>query len=401
LSIASKGESRVITGNAAAAYGAMLCRPDVIAIYPITPQSEVGEQLSRFKADGVIDAEMVEVEGENSAMNTVAAATIAGGRAFTGTSSYGLVFMYDALLETASRRAPVVMANVNRETPGILAVSCGQQDMISTRDSGWIQLIVEDCQEILDTLIMSFRLAEDYDIQLPVMLNYDGYYVSYSAEAVKIPALNEVDDYLSVLKKQPQRMKLIPGQALGCGTHGILLGYTELRYKHMEAMERAKAKFDQIDLEFGEYFGRSYGGQIEAYRAEDAEVVLVTSGSAAGTAKVVVDARRAEGLKIGVVKIRMYRPFPSEKLAPVLKGKKAVGVLDRSIGFGLNSGPMFNEVRALSPEIGLMPMLSFIDGLANIDITSANVDKMFRLVAEAAEGKPYQKVTWMSLEEQQ
>jgi pyruvate ferredoxin oxidoreductase alpha subunit len=399
LTTSNIGESRVITGNAAAAYGAMLCRPDVIAIYPITPQSEVGEQLSRFKADGIIDAEMVEVEGENSAMNAVAAATIAGGRAFTGTSSYGLVFMYDALLETASRRAPVVMANVNRETPGILAVSCGQQDMISTRDSGWIQLIVEDCQEILDTLIMAFRLAEDYDIQLPVMVNYDGYYVSYSAESVNIPARKEVDDYLSVLKQQPQRMKLIPGKPLGCGTHGILLGYTELRYKHMEALEKAKAKFDQIDHEFGEIFGRSYGGQIEAYRTEDAEIVLVTSGSAAGTAKVVVDAKRAAGLKVGLVKIRMYRPFPSEKLAQILKGKKAVGVLDRSIAFGLNCGPIFMEVRALSPEIGLVPMLSFIDGLANIDITVTNIEKMVSLMAEAAESKPYEKVTWISLEE--
>jgi pyruvate ferredoxin oxidoreductase alpha subunit len=293
----------------------------------------------------------------------------------------------------------VVMANVNRETPGILAVSCGQQDMISTRDSGWIQLIVEDCQEILDTLIMSFRLAEDYDIQLPVMLNYDGYYVSYSAEAVKIPAREQVDEYLSILKKQPERMKLIPGKPLGCGTHGILLGYTELRYKHMEAMEKAKDKFDQIDREFGDFFGRSYGGQIEAYRTEDADVILVTSGSAAGTAKVVVDAKRAEGLKVGLVKIRMYRPFPSEKLSLVLKGKKAIGVLDRSIAFGLNSGPMFMEIRALSPEIGRVPMLSFIDGLANIDITIASVEKMLHLVTEAAEGRPYEKVTWISLEE--
>jgi pyruvate ferredoxin oxidoreductase alpha subunit len=394
-----KPDIRVITGNACAAYGAMLCRPDVIAIYPITPQSEVGEQLSRFRADGVMDAEMVEVEGENSAMNTVAAAAICGSRVFTGTSSYGLVFMYDAILETASRRAPVVMANVNRETPGILAVSCGQQDMISVRDSGWIQIVVEDCQEILDTVIMSYRLAEDYDIQLPVMLNYDGYYLSFSAEAVKIPQKEDVDEYLSPLKKQPERMKLVPGLPVGSGTHGILLGYTEMRYKHMQALEKAKDKFDQIDRDFGEFFGRSYGGQIEEYRMEDAELVLVTSGSVAGTARVVVDAQRAAGIKAGMIKLRMYRPFPREKLSQSLKGRKAIGVLDRSIGFGWNCGPIYMETRALAPEIGPVPFLSFIDGLANLDITIPNIEKMFHILKDAATGKPYENVTWISLEE--
>ena len=220
----NEGDTRVITGNAAAAYAVMLCRPDVIASYPITPQTEVVEQLSRFRADGLIEAEMIEVEGENSAMNAVTAAACAGARTFTATSSYGLAFMYDAMMVTASYRAPVVMVNVNRETPGILAVSCGQQDMISVRDSGWIQLIVEDCQEIMDTVIMAFRLAEDYDIQLPVMLNYDGYYVSYSAEAVKIPAQEEVDGFLAALAEQPRRMTLVPGKPLGIGTHGLLLG---------------------------------------------------------------------------------------------------------------------------------------------------------------------------------
>jgi len=399
LEMARKSESRVITGNAAAAYGVRLCRPDVVALYPITPQTEVVEQLARFKVDGLLESEMIEVEGENSAMNAVTAAACAGGRVFTATSSYGLVFMYDAMMVAASYRAPVVMANVNRETPGILAVSCGQQDMISVRDSGWIQIIVEGCQEILDLMIMAFRLAEDYEIQLPVMVNYDGYYVSYSAEAVNIPLIEDVGDYLSSLKKQPERMKLVPGKSLGVGTHGILLPYTEMRYKHMSALERAKDKFDQIDKEFGDFFGRSYGGQIEAYRCEDAEIVLVTSGSATGTARTVIDAKREQGLKVGLVKLRMYRPFPQEKLTRVLQGKKAIGVLDRSIGFGLNSGPIYMEVRALAPEIGLMPMLSFIDGLANIDITVPNINRMIDDIFAASTGKPYQKLTWMSLEE--
>jgi pyruvate/2-oxoacid:ferredoxin oxidoreductase alpha subunit len=359
------------------------------------------EQLSRFHADGILDAEMVEVEGENSAMNIVAAATLAGGRAFTATSSWGLVYMYDAVLQAAGFRAPVVMANVNRETPGILAVSSGQQDMIQTRDSGWIQLIVENCQEILDTIIMAFRLAEDYDIQLPVMVNYDGFYLSYLAEGVRIPAREDVDKYLAVLKSQPQRTILDPSKPIGAGSHGLMTEFMELRYKHCAALERAKKKLDEIDKEFGEFFGRSYGGQIEEYRTEDADVVILTSGSAVGTARTVIDAKRAEGLKVGLIKLRVFRPFPREKLIQAVKGKQAVGVIDRSVGFGWNCGPIYMELRALSPEIGKMPMLSFIDGLANIDITRPHIERVINDLYSAAKGKPYQEVTWIPLEERE
>lgn len=396
---AQKGEVKVITGNAAAAYGAMLCRPDVVTSYPVTPQTEVGEQLSRFHADGILDAEMVEVEGESSSMNIVAAATLAGGRAFTATSSWGLMFMYDAMLQAAGFRAPVVMANANRETPGILAVSCGQQDMVSTRDSGWVLIVVENCQEILDSVIMAFRLAEDIKVQLPVMVNYDGFYLSYLAEAVEIPAREDVDQFLAPLKLQPERTKLVPERPLGCGTHGILVGFMELRYKHCAALERAKQKLDKIDREFGEFFGRSYGGQIEEYRTEDAEIVVLTSGSATGTARTVIDTKRAEGLKVGLVKLRVFRPFPRERLTQALKGKKAVGVIDRSVCFGWNCGPIYMELRALSPDIGFVPMMSFIDGLANMDISIPHIERVVDEVYAASQGKSYQEVTWIPLEE--
>ena len=203
MSALANKQVKVITGNAAAAYGALLCRPDVVAAYPITPQTEVVEQLAKWHADGVLDCEYVAVEGENSAQNVVCGASMAGSRTYTATSSYGLVYMYDAIFNTAGYRAPVVMVNVNREPPGIHAVCAGQQDMISVRDTGWVQLIAENCQEILDLTIQAYRLAEDFDIQLPVIINYDGYYLSYLAEAVQIPAIGEVDDYLSILKKQP------------------------------------------------------------------------------------------------------------------------------------------------------------------------------------------------------
>jgi pyruvate/2-oxoacid:ferredoxin oxidoreductase alpha subunit len=396
---AKKGKVSVMTGNVVAANAARLCRPEVVSAYPITPQSEVAEQLSAFVADGTLDAEIVEVEGENSAMNVVCAASIAGARTFTATSSYGLVFMYDTLLQTAGFRAPVVMVNVNRETPGIHAVSSGQQDMISTRDSGWVQIIVENNQEIVDQIIMSFRLAEDFDIQLPVMVNYDGYYLSYLAEAVEMPEQSDVDAFLATLKKQPQRPRLIPGASTGCGTHGMEMGYIEARYKHWSALERTKKKVDDIDKEFADYFGRSYGGQIEEYRTADADIVVLTSGSAAGTAKTVVDAKREQGIKVGLVKQRLFRPFPEERLIKALKGKKAVGVIDRSLCFGWKYGPMCTELKAIAPAIGSMPILSYIDGLANLDITIPHIGRVVDEVNAAAKGKAYQDVTWIPMEE--
>jgi pyruvate ferredoxin oxidoreductase alpha subunit len=396
---AKKGRVSVMTGNYVAANAARLCRPEVIAAYPITPQSEVAEQLSAFVADGTLDAEIVEVEGENSAMNVVRAASLAGARVFTATSSYGLVFMYDTLLETAGFRAPVVMVNVNRETPGIHAVSSGQQDMISTRDSGWIQIIVENNQEIVDQVIMAYRLAEDYDIQLPVMVNYDGYYLSYLSEAVEIPLIEDVDNFLAPLKKQPQRPRIIPGASTGCGTHGMEMGYVEARYKHWLAMERAKKKVDDIDKEFADYFGRSYGGQIEEYRTADADIIVLASGSAAGTARTVIDAKREQGIKVGLVKQRLFRPFPEERLIQALKGKKAVGVIDRSLCFGWKYGPMCTELKAIAPAIGSMPILSYIDGLANLDITIPHIGRVVDEVNAAARGKAYQDVTWIPMEE--
>jgi len=396
---AQKGQVRVITGNAVGAYGAMLCRPEVVAAYPITPQSEIAEQLAQFKADGVLDADYVEVEGENSAMNVVLAASVAGARVFTATSSYGLAFMYDALQEASGFRAPVVMANANRETPGIHAVSSGQQDLISARDTGWVQIITENDQEILDQLIMAYRLAEDNDILLPTMVNYDGFYLSYLAEAVEIPNIEDVDAFLAPLKKQPERQKLIPGVSMGCGTHGMEMGYVEARYKHCQAMERVKDKVDQIDKAFGEYFGRSYGGQIEEYRTDDADIVIVTSGSATGTVRTVVDAKMEEGIKVGLIKLRLFRPFPTEKLTKALKGRKAIGVIDRSICFGWKYGPICTELKALTADIGIMPVLSYIDGLANLDITIPHIGRVIDEVNAAAQGKPYQEITWIPMEE--
>ncbi|MFH1153984.1 MAG: pyruvate synthase subunit PorA [Pseudomonadota bacterium] len=390
---------RVITGNGAAAQAAVLCRPDVVAAYPITPQTEVIEKLSEYHATGELDAEMITVEGENSAMNSVTAACLAGGRVFTATSSWGLVFMYDAVLSAAGARAPVVMVNVNRETPGIIAVSSGQQDMISTRDCGWIFLIAEDSQEILDMVIMAYRLAEDHDVQVPVMVHYDGFYLSYMAERVDVPDPETVDAYLAVLKKQPPRTVLRPGQPLGCGSHGILGGYVELRHKHCMALERARGIFDAISNDFNRQFGRDYTGQIEEYRLDDAEIALVASGSMCGTIKTVIDREREKGVKVGLLRIRMYRPFPGEAIVSALQGKRCAGVVDRSICFGFKPGPICVEIKSFSKELGDVKLLSFIDGIANTDITTANIEYMIRQVQAAANGEVVPEVTWVSFDD--
>jgi len=215
---------------------------------------------------------------------------------------------------------------------------------------------------------------------------------------VEIPRIEDVDQFLAPLKLQPPRLKLQPGVPLGCGTHGMDIGFMELRYKHCQALQRAKKKVDEIDTEFKEYFGRGYGGQIDEYRTEDAEIIILTSGSTAGTTRAVVDTKRAAGVKVGLVKLRLFRPFPVERLIKALKGKKAIGVIDRSIAYGWNGGPIYTELRTLLPEIGLVPMLSYIDGLASLDITVPHIERVVDEVNAAAQGKPYQEVTWIPLE---
>jgi pyruvate/2-oxoacid:ferredoxin oxidoreductase alpha subunit len=387
-------------GNKAAAYGALLSRPDVIAIYPITPQTNVIESLSRFHDQGILDAELVHVEGENSAMGIVMAASVAGGRVFTATSSWGLTFMYDGLMFTAGNRVPVVMVNVNREPPGSPCVASSNQDMMSVRDSGWIQIDVETCQEILDVIIMAYKIAEDPEILIPFMVCYDGFYLSYLVDRVQLPAQSDVDEFL---RRDPdeERIKLTmePGQYRTFGAHCGEVGCAELRYKHCVALEKVKQKVEEVDAEFKKKFGRSYGGQIEEYRTEDAEIVLLSMGSCIGTARVAVDRKREEGIKAGLVKLRLLRPFPRERLVEALKDKKAVAVIDRSVCFGWNCGHIYMELKGVLMESGIVSKtLNFIGGLANADITVEQIENIIDLTLSASKGEKVQEITWLTLE---
>ncbi len=391
---------RVLEGNLAAAYGVLLSKPDVISCFPITPQSSLGEALSRFVADGLLDAEMVEPEGENSALSILIGASVAGGRTFTSTSSQGLSFMYDAYLFTAGNRLPIVMAIAMREQVAPHGVIAGQQDAVLMKDGGWIQFYAESCQEILDATIMAYRLAEDPEILLPVNVCYEGFYLSYQSQRVEIPTQNEVDRFLAPVTES-ERLRLCLENPMVFSSYtfpGEL--YTEYRYKHCAALQRAREKCDQIDKEFEGIFGHGYGGQIEEYKAEDADVVIVTMGSCTGTAKVVIDKKREEGLKVGLIKIRMFRPFPVDRLIEVLNGKKAIGVIDRNVLYAGSCGHVFFEIKSLMNELEprVPVLLDFIAGLGGSDITPQLVERVIDTTYSATNGKTVKPVTWLSLE---
>jgi pyruvate/2-oxoacid:ferredoxin oxidoreductase alpha subunit len=271
---------------------------------------------------------------------------------------------------------------------------------VLVKDHGWIQIYTESAQDILDSIIMAYRLAEDSEVLLPVNVCYEGFYLSHNSQRVEVPAQEDVDRFLAPLKAM-ERPRFTPGKPLTFASYtvpGEL--YTEYRFKACAAHQRAKTKFDQIDRQFGIMFGRTHGGQIEEYRTEDAEIVIVTMGSCTGTAKVVVDSKREEGLKVGLVKIRMFRPFPRERLIEALNGKKAVGVIDRNVCFGWSCGHVFFEIKAVLSEMSPPAPLAinFIGGLGGSDITPKHIERVIDESFSAAKGKSVKAVTWLSLE---
>lgn len=390
----SEGEIIACDGNRAAALGALLCKVDVVGVFPVTPQTQIIEHLSRFIADGTLDAEMVEVEGETSALGVCMGASAAGARVFTATSGSGLAFMYDGYNMAGRIGFPIVMVNACRED--FPAVACGEQDVMGQLDAGWIHIHLESCQEILDSTIMAYKLAEDPQILRPVLVCYDGWYLSYASERVEIPPGEEVIRFAPPLSKL--RPRLDPDEPMTFHTLGTR-ELAEVRYKQQAAMEKAKGKIDEIDRDFKNIFGRGYGGQIEEYRTEDAEILMMTLGSCTGTARVAVDKKRDEGLKVGLVKVRLFRPFPKEKLVEVARGKKGIGIVDRNVCFGWDCGHLFMESRAALYDSGTnIPLVNFIDGLVGADITIEHIDRAIDMTYKASQGKPVKEVTWLMLE---
>jgi phenylglyoxylate dehydrogenase alpha subunit len=388
---------QALNGNKSAAYGAKLCRPSILAGYPITPQTSLVEYLCQFRASGELDATVVEMESEHSVMSLLTGASMAGSRVFTATSGQGLLYMCEPYIRVSTCRLPIVMCIVNREVISPTTVWTGHQDAITLRDAGWIQIFVENNQEILDTVIMAFRVAEDPEIQLPVNVCYDGFYLSHMVDIVDVPDQEAVDRFLPPYR--PSQPTLDPDHpvAIDPGMPGELL--TEFRYKHLAAMERAKEKIEEVDREFGRSFGRSYGGLVEAYRCDDADYLFVTMGSVTGTARVAIDRAREKGMPFGLIKVRALRPFPAKELAKLARGKKAMGILDRNVSFGWNSGTLFMETRSAFMAGGVdLPMINFIAGLGGVDITVDQIEGSLEKVMETVNLGSTQSVYWLNIE---
>ncbi len=380
---------RVISGNEAVAYGAMLSRVQVIPAYPISPQTTIVEALSDFCASGLLKADFVKVESEHSAMACCIGAASAGARTFTATSAQGLALMHEVLHWAAGARLPIVMANVNRAMSAPWTMWCDQGDSLAQRDTGWLQFYCEDNQEVLDSVIMAYRISEK--VLLPSMVCLDGFILSHTYEQVEIPEIREVDEYLPAYVS---KFKLDVADPHSFNAAFLPDIYMEQRVKMQTAMEEAKGVAKTVDKEFGQAFGRSYG-TMEEYFVEDADILLVTTGTVTGTARVVVDEYREKGERVGLLKMKMFRPFPTEDVRRVLQQVKKVAVVDRNISFGA-TGIFAQEIRSALHHHGEgTSVFGFITGLGGRDVTPA----VLKEIVEFAKGKeaPEGDIAWIGV----
>jgi len=378
---------KVISANQAVAEAAKLAKPKVIPVYPITPQTSISEYLAKFVADGELKAEYIRVESEHSAMSACVGASGAGVRVFTATSSQGLALMHEIVYAAAGLRNPIVMANANRALSAPLSIWNDQQDSIAERDSGWMQIYVENGQEALDSVLLSYRVSEDRDVLLPSMVCLDGFILTHTVEPVDIPSQEDVDSFLPEF--QPQVM-LDPNEPMSLGTFTDPDYYMEARYEVEKAMERSRKIIERACREFSEMFGREYG-LVEEYRCEDAEIILVAMGSVCSTLREVIDELRDKGKAVGLLKVRVHRPFPAEEIKRAVRNASKVAVLDKNITFSVG-GALYTEISALLRD---REVYGFIVGLGGRDITPAHIEEIVRRTEN-----PERSVTWIGLKEE-
>jgi pyruvate/2-oxoacid:ferredoxin oxidoreductase alpha subunit len=387
--------TRMMEGNEAAAWGALLSRAKVIPAYPITPQTEVISHIATFISEGKMNAQYIKVEGEHTAMAAAVGASTAGARVFTASASQGIAFMEEALWMPAGRRLPIVMCMVNRSLAPLGGLRPDHNDSLLQRDNGWIQLYCEDSQEVLDTILMAYRIGEDKRVYLPVAPCYDGYFVSATATPTTVPDQAAVDDFLppyvhEMYSLMPESYRPIP----------FYKPIAESRYEVQQAHEVAKEVIEDVDREFAKRFGRGYDGLLEEYACEDVDGVLMTMGSMTGTVRDVVDEMRVEGKKIGLLKLRAFRPFPTEELQELTKNYRAVGVVDRNNSYGSAGGGIVSmEVaRALYPLEERPLLVNFHVGLGGSDVTMNQIRYMADKTLEAAKkGRVESMVDWVEL----
>lgn len=365
---------KLITGNHTVAFGVKLSRAEVIAAYPITPQTEIVEKLSEIVADGTLPAKFIKVESEHSAMAACIGASATGARAFTATSSQGLALMHEMLHWASGARLPIVMTNVNRAMAPPWSVWTDQTDSLAQRDTGWLQFYCEGNQEIVDTIIQAYKISEK--VMLPAMVVLDAFILSHTAEPVDIPAQKKVDEFLP--RYNPKyKLDIADPRAFG----GLVKPdwYYEFRYKISRAMEDARGLINKVGRDFGREFGRSYG-LIEEYRCNKADIILFTSGTISSTSREVIDQLCSQGKKVGMVKVRVFRPFPTEQIRAVAKKAKIIGVIDRNISFG-NEGIFFSEIKAALYNEKKAPLVyGFVAGLGGRDVRREDIKKIIALL---------------------
>lgn len=397
MTVKAKQKVSMITGNQALVEGMRQVRPDVAAIYPITPQTDVAEGLAGLAAEGLIDTVLVPVESEHSAMSACVGAAAAGARAMTATSSQGLAFMWEVLYIAAGLRLPIVMANVNRTLSAPINIHCDHSDSFGARDAGWVQLYSENAQEAYDNLIQAVRIAEHTKVQLPVMVCVDGFIISHCSEVVELLGDEEVKRFVGEYFAPVSLLDV--DQPVTMGPFDGLRGhFFEFKLAQMEAIDYARQVILEVGKEFGECAGRNYG-LFEEYAMSDAEVAVLVMGSAAGTCKMVVDELREQGLPVGLVKLRSFRPFPSEELASALAPLKAVGILERAVSPGLLGGPLFAEVRSALFDSDIRPKLkSFVYGLGGREFRPEHAAEAFAsLITISREGVVRDLVAFLGL----
>ncbi len=379
-----------LTGDQAAAQAMRQIDPDVVAAYPITPQTEIVMNFAQFVADGKVSTEMIPVESEHSAMSACVGASAAGTRAMTATSANGLALMWEIVYIAASNRLPIVMPVVNRALSGPINIHCDHSDTMGARDSGWIQIYCENAQEVYENVIMAVRIAEHKDILLPVMVCQDGFITSHGVEGMKLFEDKLVKDFIGEYK--PRYSLLDFERPLTYGPLDLQDYYFEHKRQQTEAMEKALSAMPKIFAEFNKTFGKKYDF-IEEYQLDDAEVAIVVNSSTSGTAKAVVDKLRKAGKKVGLLKPRVFRPFPKQKIIDSLSRLKAVAIMDRSETFSTQGGPLFVEIKSALYETKRQPLINnYIFGLGGRDINMNQIEDVFEDLLEMASKNKVKKL---------
>lgn len=369
----------LLTGNAAAAWGARLADVDYIPAYPITPQTEIMETLARWTADGHLAARFVTMDSEHSMLTAAGAAAATGARVFTATSSQGLLYAFEMLYAVAGWRVPLVVVNVSRALAAPITLEPDHNDILAARDSGFLQFHCETCQEVLDSVLLAYRLAEHRDVLLPVLVNLDGFYLSFTREPVVVPAPEAVRDFLP--QYEPAHAHFSASHAMAQGV-AVLGGsaYAFFRYQMQRAAEEALRVYDQVAAEFRDCFGRFYG-PLEGYCLDDAEWVIVMTNSFATIGKAAVKRMRDRGEKVGLLRLRMIRPFPHAEIARALAGRRAVGVIDQNLSIG-KGGILFAEVASALQGTASPPLRSFVGGLGGRRFRDEEFDEILAALRE-------------------